>query len=355
MANFIMDGEKPVFYLQEGINEYSVKELCSNLMDAKNSGYSKIKISLNTEGGSIHQMAALIAVMQDLKAQDVVIETVGTGNVMSAGILVLASGSLGYRYIYPHTQLMIHGPYIEGSNFSEIDKKIIESSTFLLSSLLLQTTKIKEGELSEMLKKTTFLNAKESIELGFADEILQPVASANLNIKQSNKINKKMENDDSIKLQKELLDLKEKANLEKQEAVNKMAEIEASKHKEVVACAEELYHSLGFTENVKKMLENLGKTEGISAMLKASKEFEKPKAGILTQQTSSVAAAQAEPKTFEEKVKAGVINMQNLHEMCENLTDKVAEEFGEETTALFAEYAKELKRKGIKFKKDNTK
>jgi ATP-dependent Clp protease protease subunit len=353
-----MDGEKPVFYLQSGINEYSVKELCDNLMDAKNGGYSKIKISLNTTGGSVHQMAGLIAVMQDLKAQGIIIETVGTGNVASAGTLILSSGSSGYRYIYPHTQLMIHNPSFNGGAeniLSEIDKKSIESSTELITSLYLQTTKIEVGELKKMLEKTTYFNAEESVSFGFADEILQPVASVNLEINQSNKINKKMENDDLVKMQKENADLRERANLEKQETANKLAEIEASKHKEVVACAEELYHALGFTENVKKMLENLGKVDGISAMLKASKEFEKPKAGILTQQTSSVSAAQAEPKTFEDKVKAGVINMQNLHEQCENLTDKVAEEFGDATTSLFAEYAKELQKKGIKFQKDNTK
>jgi ATP-dependent Clp protease protease subunit len=353
MANFIMDGEKPVFYLQSGITENSVKELCGNLMEAKNGGYSKIKISLNTTGGSVHQMASLIAVMQDLKAQGIVIETVGTGNVASAGTLILSSGSNGYRYVYPHTQLMIHNPSFNGGGeniLSEIDKKELESSKELITSLYLQTTKIEVLELKKMLEKTTYFNAEESVSFGFADEILQPVASVNLEINQSNKINKKMENDDLIKMQKENADLRERANLEKQETANKLAEIEASKHKEVVACAEELYHNLGFTENVKKMLENLGKTEGISAMLKASKEFEKPKAGILTQQTSSVSAEKAEPKTFEEKVAAGVINMKNLPKVYGSLSEQGRIDLIMEAKPLFKEYLNNLIMKGVKFK-----
>ncbi len=347
-----MDGEKPVFYLQSGINENSIKELCSNLMDAKNSGYSKIKISLNTTGGSVHQMAGLIAVMQDLKAQGIVIETVGTGNVASAGTLILSSGSSGYRYIYPHTQLMIHNPsFNDGAenNLSEIDKKALESSTELIKSLYLQTTKIEIGELKKMLEKTTFLNAEESVSFGFADEILQPVASSRLeNNKSNNQSNNKMEQENLTEFQKEIADLKAKSNLEKQEAVNKMAEIESAKNKEVMACAEELYYSLGLTENARKMLESLGKTEGISAMLKAAKEFEKPKVGVLTQKISSEGGEGEIPKTFGDKIAAGLINIGNLKENYEKASDQEKIESMHKAPKIFAEYVLDLQRKGIK-------
>ena len=61
---------------------------------------------LSTYGGSVHDMFALYDAVQLLKSETKV-ATVGMGKVMSAGVLLLASGTKGERQMGRHCSLMI--------------------------------------------------------------------------------------------------------------------------------------------------------------------------------------------------------------------------------------------------------
>ena len=66
-----------------------------------------IKLYISTYGGSADEMAALVDIMNVVK-KDCPIETIGIGKVMSAGVLILASGTKGERYIGKNCRVMMH-------------------------------------------------------------------------------------------------------------------------------------------------------------------------------------------------------------------------------------------------------
>ena len=66
-----------------------------------------IKLYISTYGGSADEMAALVDIMNVVK-KDCPIETIGFGKVMSAGVLILASGTKGERYIGKNCRVMLH-------------------------------------------------------------------------------------------------------------------------------------------------------------------------------------------------------------------------------------------------------
>ena len=96
---------------------------------------------------------------------------------MSAGVLLLASGTKGKRYVGKHCRVMIHsvigghvGPMHQlESEFEEV-KKI--QDTYIRS--LAEETEMTEKYLRNLLKKKTnvYLTAQEAVDLGIADEII---------------------------------------------------------------------------------------------------------------------------------------------------------------------------------------
>ena len=133
------------------------------------------ELIVSTGGGNADDMM-LIYDMMRLIRQDVDIETTGIGKVMSAGTLLLASGTKGKRRIGRNCRVMIHavsggsiGPMHEITNeFKEI-KKIQESYIECLAD----ETDMTVQQIKKYLKQKTnvYLSAEEAVKLGIADEI----------------------------------------------------------------------------------------------------------------------------------------------------------------------------------------
>lgn len=136
-----------------------------------------IDLYISTNGGSADDMFAIYDIMRKVKGDGVTtITTYGVGKVMSAGVLILASGTKGKRMIGKHCRVMIHsviagtaGPMHQLENeFAEV-KKIQDS---YIQALVAETT-MTEREFRKLLKRKTniYLSAEEAIQLGIADEI----------------------------------------------------------------------------------------------------------------------------------------------------------------------------------------
>ena len=137
-----------------------------------------IDFYVSTNGGSADEMFAMYDVMRMIKDEGISsISTYGIGKVMSAGVLLLASGTKGKRYVGKHCRVMIHsvigghvGPMHQlESEFEEV-KKI--QDTYIRS--LAEETEMTEKYLRNLLKKKTnvYLTAQEAVDLGIADEII---------------------------------------------------------------------------------------------------------------------------------------------------------------------------------------
>ena len=136
-----------------------------------------IKLYISTYGGSADEMAALVDIMNVVK-KDCPIETIGIGKVMSAGVLILASGTKGERYIGKNCRVMIHS-VIAGNHGSlhNLENELTEikkMQDIYLQSLADATNMTKKQLKSFMRRKqNVYLNAEEAIKLGIADKILE--------------------------------------------------------------------------------------------------------------------------------------------------------------------------------------
>ena len=134
-----------------------------------------LELVISTGGGNADDMMSIYDMMRLIR-QDVDIETTGIGKVMSAGTLLLASGTKGKRRIGRNCRVMIHavsggsiGPMHEITNeFKEI-KKIQESYIECLAD----ETDMTVQQIKKYLKQKTnvYLSAEEAVKLGIADEI----------------------------------------------------------------------------------------------------------------------------------------------------------------------------------------
>lgn len=135
-----------------------------------------IEFYLSTYGGSADDMFALYDVMRQIR-ETTEIHTIGLGKVMSAGVLLLASGTKGKRKIGRYCRVMIHS-VIGGSHGSlpnlanemeamqQIQKDYIDA--------LCDETNMTKKDLKKLLERkvNVYLSAEEAVELGIADIII---------------------------------------------------------------------------------------------------------------------------------------------------------------------------------------
>jgi ATP-dependent Clp protease protease subunit len=135
-----------------------------------------IEIVVSTNGGNADDMFAIYDAIRWVR-KTVDIETFGLGKVMSAGTLLLASGTKGKRKIGKHCRVMIHS-VIGGSigPMHQLDNEMKEVKAIQESYIkaICDETNLTERKLRGLLKKKVniYLTAEEAVEHGFADIIV---------------------------------------------------------------------------------------------------------------------------------------------------------------------------------------
>lgn len=135
-----------------------------------------IKIYVSTYGGSADEMFSIYDVMSYCK-QFCDIETIGLGKVMSAGTLILASGTEGKRKLGKHCRVMMHS--VNGGSIGELHN--LENEMEQMKGLqdnyiqcLSTETSMTKRQIQTLINKkiNIYLSAEEAIEKGLADEVL---------------------------------------------------------------------------------------------------------------------------------------------------------------------------------------
>ena len=135
-----------------------------------------IKFYVSTYGGSADDMFALYDVMRNIKDTSE-IHTIGLGKVMSAGVLLLASGTKGKRKIGKNCRVMIHS--VMGGNHGSLhnmmnELEAIEDLQDMYCDALIAETKMTRTKLKKMIERkvNVYLSAEEAVEMGIADIII---------------------------------------------------------------------------------------------------------------------------------------------------------------------------------------
>jgi len=167
--------ERKIFFWGD-VNDRSAREATEQLLflEAKDPG-KEITLYLNSPGGSI---TAGMAVFDTMRLISSPIRVVVVGLAASMGSIFLCGGQKGKRLLYPHARVLIHQPLIMGTmRGAAVDIHIQAEEMERLREEMNQILADASGQPIERIRKDTdrdfYLNAKQAIEYGLADAIVE--------------------------------------------------------------------------------------------------------------------------------------------------------------------------------------
>jgi ATP-dependent Clp endopeptidase proteolytic subunit ClpP len=135
-----------------------------------------VEFLISTVGGDACDMFAIYDTIRYLRS-GMEIETYGLGKVMSAGVLLLASGTRGKRKIGKNCRVMIHGvASASQGNISNLKTEMTEIKKMqeMYIEGLVEETNLTKAQLKRIMNKNVnvYLSAEEAVKYGIADIIV---------------------------------------------------------------------------------------------------------------------------------------------------------------------------------------
>lgn len=133
-----------------------------------------LTLYINSYGGDLYQAFALIDMMRHSQYP---ISTVGIGSIMSAGFMIFAAGTKGYRYIAENTGIMCHQFTNESyGKYHDIKAAAKENETLneRMLKILREASGLPDRTIKTKLLGPTdlWLTPSELVDLNIADRIL---------------------------------------------------------------------------------------------------------------------------------------------------------------------------------------
>lgn len=167
--------EERKLFLWGQVDDKSMRECTERLLYLEwDKPGEPITFYINTPGGSI---TAGMACYDTMKLITSPVTVVVTGMAASMGSILLCGAEKGRRLLYPHSRVLIHQPLISGRMIAvasdiHIQAEEMEKLRVELNQILSESS----GQPLERIEKDTdrdfFLNAREAIEYGLADKIV---------------------------------------------------------------------------------------------------------------------------------------------------------------------------------------
>lgn len=182
--NIILDTDKRIFYIHDDIDNNSMSKVCYNLLNLldedqnkedkeKNFKREPIKIYINSNGGYMQDMWALVDII--INSKKTPIYTYSTGYADSSAFLIFIAGKK--RFITKHTKMCCHqfSSRAKGT-YQDIREKIEDLDRLWkdFEEYICGQTKITKERLQEVREKKLdwYIYSDESIDLGVATDII---------------------------------------------------------------------------------------------------------------------------------------------------------------------------------------
>jgi ATP-dependent Clp protease protease subunit len=165
-------------FLWGAVTDETAKDLTERLLYLEAVAPGKeITFYMNTPGGSI---TAGLAVYDTMRLITSPITVVVTGMAASMGSILLSGTTKGRRLVYPHSRVLIHQPLISGRFIgpaTDINIQALEMEKIRkeLNQILADASGQSMEKISRDTDRDFYLNAKEAIEYGLADRIVDSV------------------------------------------------------------------------------------------------------------------------------------------------------------------------------------
>jgi ATP-dependent Clp protease protease subunit len=166
--------ENRVIFLVGEINYSSATGIIMRLLHLQNlKKDADINLYVNSPGGSVDDTLAIYDTIRFLSCD---VATTCIGRAMSGGAIVLASGTKGKRFMLPHAKVMIHQPY--GGIYGQTSDVQIQAEEIIkakrqLNEILASHTGRSVEQIEKDSERDRFFSAKEAVEYGMADKILE--------------------------------------------------------------------------------------------------------------------------------------------------------------------------------------
>lgn len=160
----------------QDITEQKSEEIIYALKIYSGESEGPVDFYVNSAGGVASDMFAMYDFIREVR-ETMEIHTHGLGKVMSAAVLLLASGTKGKRKIGKYCRVMIHS-VIAGSSGALHDlkneMKEIQTIQDMYIDALASETKLTKKKLKDLFAKNVnvYLSAEEAVKYGIADIIV---------------------------------------------------------------------------------------------------------------------------------------------------------------------------------------
>ena len=170
----LVDFEDSIIFLNDEINQHTLTDLIirtRSLLDNRKQKDAPINLMINSPGGDVHEMFAIIDYIESL---DVKVNTICRGKAFSAAAVILTCGT-GSRMMSKRSTMMFHqSSSFLGGKMSDItayldNVKNLEKHVY---TLLASRTNKDAEYWREHMRTDFFLSAEEAKELGIIDQII---------------------------------------------------------------------------------------------------------------------------------------------------------------------------------------
>ena len=156
------------------VDDRSAREVVTKLLllDADKPG-EEIKFFINSPGGVVTSGMVIYDTMKMLKSP---VSTICMGLAASMGSILLSGGVKGRRFVYPHSEIMIHQPslggYMQGVSVDlEIQAKQTKRVKEVSARILAENCGKKMEQVMKDFDRDYWMDAKEAIDYGIVDQV----------------------------------------------------------------------------------------------------------------------------------------------------------------------------------------
>jgi ATP-dependent Clp protease protease subunit len=163
-----------VIFLSGGISDGTADLIISRLLELDGENPEKdIYLYINSPGGSVYAGLAIYDAMQSVQAD---IVTVSMGFSASMAAFLLAAGTPGKRFAFPHARIMIHQPFgfaIGNPEDLEIEARESRYLMDLLNRLLAEHTGQPIAKIRRDTERDYYMSATEAQEYRIVDQVIE--------------------------------------------------------------------------------------------------------------------------------------------------------------------------------------
>ena len=163
-----------IIFLSDEVNDTTASLVIAQMLYLESVDPDKdISFYINSPGGSVTAGMAIYDTMQFVKCD---VSTICLGMAASMGAFLLAAGAKGKRIALPHSEIMIHQPL--GGSKGQVSDVLIQTELLLrtrqtLNELLAANTGKTVEEIARDTERDNFMTAKQALEYGLIDKIIE--------------------------------------------------------------------------------------------------------------------------------------------------------------------------------------